>query len=66
LEGGIEKMNKETILYTLERDLNILQADICTGKRELTNSDSICNIELLEHSIEDTVSVIKSILDKEL
>ena len=59
-------MKKENILFTLERDLNILQSDICTGKKELTNSDSICNIEILENIIEDSLSIIKSILDKEL
>ena len=59
-------MNKETILYTLERDLNIMMADICSGKKELTNNNSIFKIELLEQNIENSLSVIKAILDEEL
>ena len=59
-------MNKETVLYTLERDLNIMMADICSGKKEIPDKDAIFNIELLENSIENSLSVIKSIIDKEL
>ena len=59
-------MNKETILYTLEKDLNIMMTDISSGKKEIPNKDAIFNIELLENSIENSLSVIKSIIDKEL
>lgn len=59
-------MNKETILYTLERDLNIMMSDICAGKKELIDNNSIFKIELLETNIENSISIIKSILNEEL
>jgi hypothetical protein len=59
-------MNKETILYTLERDLNIMMTDICSGKKEISDNEAIFKIELLEQNIENSLSVIKAILDEEL